>query len=137
MVNEVHIAGTLMEHDGKILILHRKENTSQAGTWGLPAGRLEAGESKKQGAVREIFEETGLKVSEWDLEFIRDFEWPLNKTLIRFHTFRLRLSHPFKVKINLSEHSEYIWVTPMKCYRIDNLIHGFHDLLEKVYHIPK
>ncbi len=38
------------------------EKRSDCGIWGLPGGRIEAGESINQAAVREIEEETGLTV---------------------------------------------------------------------------
>ena len=45
--------------DGRILLVKR----SDVGAWELPSGGLEAGESVAQAAVREIYEETGLRVS--------------------------------------------------------------------------
>ena len=38
------------------------EKRSDCGMWGLPGGQIEAGESVTETAVREVFEETGLKV---------------------------------------------------------------------------
>ena len=43
---------------GKILL----ERRSDCGWWGLPGGRVEAGESVEQAAIREVYEETGLTV---------------------------------------------------------------------------
>lgn len=40
---------------GRILLQHRDD-----GTWGIPGGGLEAGESLEQAAARELYEETGL-----------------------------------------------------------------------------
>ena len=34
-----------------------------AGTWEPPAGRLQPGESFEEGAIRELYEETGILVS--------------------------------------------------------------------------
>src|ERR687890_2370856 len=44
--------------DGRILLLQRP-----TGTWEPPAGRLAPGESFERGAVREVYEETGLLVA--------------------------------------------------------------------------
>lgn len=38
-----------------------------SGTWGLPGGLLEVGESLEETAIREVFEETGLEVKELQL----------------------------------------------------------------------
>lgn len=43
---------------GQILLEKRRD----CGMWGLPGGKIEAGESIKQAAIREVKEETGLTV---------------------------------------------------------------------------
>ena len=47
---------------GKILMLKRKGSHGE-GTWALPGGKLEFGESFFDTAIREVEEECGLKVS--------------------------------------------------------------------------
>lgn len=42
------------------LLLGFRTGSHGAGTWGLPGGRLEPGESPRAAAERELFEETGL-----------------------------------------------------------------------------
>ena len=49
--------GVIQNSDGRVLILKRK----QEGTWVLPKGRQEPGETLIQTALREVEEETGLK----------------------------------------------------------------------------
>ncbi|MEZ5372867.1 MAG: NUDIX hydrolase [Microthrixaceae bacterium] len=44
------------------LLLVREAKPSALGRWSLPAGRLETGESLREGAAREALEETGLTV---------------------------------------------------------------------------
>ena len=44
---------------GDILLQKRSDN----GYWGLPGGKVDIGESVEQGAVREVLEETGLRVA--------------------------------------------------------------------------
>lgn len=50
----------LVERDGKILAVSRGPGSDQ---WALPGGKVEEGESFEEAAVRELFEETGLKLA--------------------------------------------------------------------------
>src|SRR3712207_954995 len=53
------VSGILpVREDGRMLLLQRP-----AGTWEPPAGRLGGGEGFEDGAVRELYEETGLLVA--------------------------------------------------------------------------
>ena len=44
----------------EILLVSRK-NPPDVGLWGFPGGKMEFGESMEQAAVRELFEETGVR----------------------------------------------------------------------------
>jgi 8-oxo-dGTP pyrophosphatase MutT (NUDIX family) len=52
------VAVIIRDDEGKILL----ERRSDCGWWGMPGGRVEAGESVEQAAIREVLEETGLAV---------------------------------------------------------------------------
>lgn len=61
--------GVLILKDNKILLGKRHTNPNKAdselhgeGTWTMPGGKLEFGESFEEGAKREVFEETGLEL---------------------------------------------------------------------------
>jgi mutator protein MutT len=47
-------------HEDKILLV-RRANPPDAGRWGFPGGKIEAGEPIDAAAVRELFEETGIR----------------------------------------------------------------------------
>jgi len=51
-------AVALFNSIGEILLLHRKDNDK----WTMPGGTLDFGESLTQCAIREVHEETGLKI---------------------------------------------------------------------------
>lgn len=55
----LHAAGILFITDGKVLLLQRGMQGDEPGTWGLPAGKIEFGESSLDAAIRETLEETG------------------------------------------------------------------------------
>lgn len=48
-------------HESRILLV-RRSNPPDAGFWGFPGGKIEAGETLEQAAIREVKEETGLRV---------------------------------------------------------------------------
>jgi len=45
----------------RVLLIHRRRDPHR-GLWVAPGGKLEPGESPHEGAVREILEETGLRI---------------------------------------------------------------------------
>ena len=58
---QVVCANVVLDEQGRLLLV-RESKASALGRWSLPAGRLHVGESIRQGAAREAFEETGLTV---------------------------------------------------------------------------
>jgi 8-oxo-dGTP diphosphatase len=54
-------AGAVVHSRGRVLLVKRKNPPNQ-GKWALPGGLVELGETSQEAAVREILEETGLRV---------------------------------------------------------------------------
>lgn len=52
----IEAAGGVVEKDGKLLMIYRRK------VWDIPKGKLDKGESIEECAVREVEEETGVKV---------------------------------------------------------------------------
>ncbi|MFG2848964.1 NUDIX hydrolase [Kitasatospora sp. NPDC048296] len=53
------VAGAVVREDGRILAIQRADN----GAWEPPGGVLELSETVEDGVRREVYEETGIKVS--------------------------------------------------------------------------
>ncbi|NUP42773.1 MAG: NUDIX hydrolase [Streptomyces sp.] len=54
-------AAVVMDEQGRVLLVRRSERERfLPGVWGVPCGKLEPGESPRDGALRELKEETGL-----------------------------------------------------------------------------
>ena len=58
----VPCAGAVVRDEAGRLLLVRRGHPPSAGLWSVPGGRVEAGETPAQAAVREVREETGLDV---------------------------------------------------------------------------
>ena len=124
--------GAVIERDGKYVLLDRlKEPFGFA----CPAGHVDEREINWRAMDREVYEETGYRASEEDFEYLRTFDWSFPEVRVLFPTYRLKPERGIEVKLNSQEHREYRWVTPEECARWPNLIHGFKDLLEKIYNV--
>nr|WP_059054638.1 NUDIX domain-containing protein [Paenibacillus senegalimassiliensis] len=53
----------IRDRQGRILLQKR----SDYGDWGLPGGGMNAGESVEETMIREVYEETGLEIKQYDL----------------------------------------------------------------------
>ncbi|MFC9059120.1 NUDIX hydrolase [Streptomyces sp. NPDC057074] len=58
-LHSVSVAGVVVRDDGRVLAIRRADN----GTWEPPGGVLELEERPEDGTVREVLEETGIRVS--------------------------------------------------------------------------
>lgn len=63
----VQVAVGVIRRNGKVLIARRPDHVHQGGLLEFPGGKVETGESAQEALVREVQEETGLRVSALDL----------------------------------------------------------------------
>jgi 8-oxo-dGTP diphosphatase len=98
------VSGILpIREDGRMLLLLRP-----TGTWEPPAGRLQPGESFEEGAIRELYEETGMLVSPGRIIATWVGDAPSGRRLASI-TFAGRAEGK---EVTLSdEHLDYRWVT--------------------------
>ncbi len=69
--------GIMLLKDGKVLLGKRHDDPKKAkselhgeGSWTMPGGKLEFGETLKDACFREVFEETGIKINKDSLQQI-------------------------------------------------------------------
>lgn len=105
------VAKSLLFHDDKILLVRRSATAPHRKLeWDLPGGMVDDGEDVNKGVVREIAEETGIKVDPQKTylayAWTSVFDDKLNIVRL-FYAVRTDNSN-----VTLSfEHSEYKWVT--------------------------
>lgn len=83
--------GGFLKHDGRVLMVQRGKDPGK-GRWTFPGGFLEEDEAPDEGLVREVFEETGLRVSVDGLLAVRHVATDSEQNL--YCVYRLSLSGP-------------------------------------------
>lgn len=97
------------------------ERADKAGFWQSVTGSLEAGETPRQAAIREVLEETGLDATQYDLQ-----DWQASNTYEIYphwryryapgittnveHLFALELPKEIAITLAPDEHVQYEWV---------------------------
>lgn len=134
----VEAAGGVVDKDGKTLLIYRQ------GRWDLPKGKLDKKEKKRDCAVREVEEETGVKVSidrkigtTWHT-YIMNRRYVLKKT----YWYAMECLDDANMKPQAEENIDDVrWVTLTELrsllygsYRsIRNVIHEYHRLLKAIH----
>lgn len=107
--------GAALFSSGKILLVHRVAHDFKGGLWEIPGGKVENKESFFDALVREVSEETGLRViSVGSLVSNFDYRNESNQH-IRQLNYHILTYEGNKVQLDASEHDAYQWV-------------GLHDL---------
>jgi ADP-ribose pyrophosphatase len=76
--------GALIVQNGRVVLIKRG-HPPLLGEWSIPGGMLELGETVRQGAEREAFEETSLRVRATDLLGVFDRVIPDNEKQTLYH----------------------------------------------------
>ena len=125
------IVACFLKHEGRFLILHRNPGGRHGGKWGLPAGKVEKKETKKYAVCREVYEETGFKISPEKLEFLQKIIFDFPEKIIDFFVYCVNLESKIKIILDLEENQSYAWVTGKECYDREDLIDGVRTTLKK------
>lgn len=90
----------------EVLLLKRGKKANNPNLWNFPGGGVEKNETLKTSAIREVWEEAGIRIKESDLIFTHREE--KSKRILYYYTVELK-KKPI-IKIN-KESAKYKWVT--------------------------
>ncbi|EKD56503.1 MAG: hypothetical protein ACD_58C00167G0006 [uncultured bacterium] len=97
-------------YDDKILLLKRNDDKNRGGLWGRPGGKADKSKNLVIELLREVQEETGLKLDKNKLKYY-------NKVYVRhpkfdfiYHLFSVKLDLEPRIVINTKERQDYQWV---------------------------
>lgn len=129
------IVSCFLEYNGKILLLHRQEHKPQGDAWGVPAGKVDVGETPHQAIVRELKEETSYVVAE-EKKLLY-----FGKVYVRYPTydfiyniFHLPEEWEPRIIINPKEHKAFEWVSPTAAFEM-SLMPDLGDCIRLFYKI--
>lgn len=89
-----------------VLLQHRSPQSHQGGTWALPGGARDLGETARDGALREANEEAGVPAHALDPWF----EHLVDLGFWSYTTVAMRVREPFEAVISDPESLELRWV---------------------------
>jgi len=76
MTTTIHTVDIVVATTAGYVLLIERGHDPYAGHWALPGGRVDAGETSLQAAVRELAEETGIYAAEAELDEIGVWDAP-------------------------------------------------------------
>lgn len=120
MIFKTPVSALVLIHTANLQVLIM-ERADKAGFWQSVTGSLEAGETPRQAAIREVLEETGLDATQYDLQ-----DWQASNTYEIYphwryryapgittnveHLFALELPKEIAITLAPDEHVQYEWV---------------------------
>jgi 8-oxo-dGTP diphosphatase len=114
-VSKVEVVAAIIERGGKFLVGKRGPHKASApGAWNAITGRVESGETEHDAVVREVLEETGLRV----LPLEKFYQCDNRAGTARIHWWAVKPLDDAPARCN-DENSELRWVTVDEMRRLD------------------
>jgi 8-oxo-dGTP diphosphatase len=124
---QVEVAACFINVDKKVLFLKR-----EPGTWSIPGGKMEKGETARQTVMREIKEETGLQLPP-DVKHLKTVYIRYPEVDFIYHMYGHDLpEYPAQILIDPAEHKDYRWLTLREALKLP-LILGEDECINLVY----
>lgn len=132
-----HVAACFCQYNDEFLFLLRQPDKSCGNTWGIPGGKLDAGDTVLRAVIRELVEETSLQLSDDEVEelqtvYIRYPTGDFTYTMFR----KVYHERPANIRLNPAEHQEARWLTLQDALELP-LIPGEDECIYLAYGIKK
>jgi len=111
------VVSAFVEHNGKILLLHRQDDRPQGNTWAVVAGKVKDKETLIDALTREIEEEVEIKLKDSDCKYFSKYYIRYLEYDFIFHVYHILLTQEPKIILNLKEHKDYVWITPQEALK--------------------
>jgi 8-oxo-dGTP pyrophosphatase MutT (NUDIX family) len=130
--SKFEVISCFVEHGEEILLLHRQDHKPEGNTWGVPAGKIDVGEEPLEAMIRELREETRLKLDILQLFYFGKVFVKYTDYDFIYHIYHTQLEQKQEIIINPKEHKNFKWITPQKALGM-NLIQDLDECIKLFY----
>lgn len=110
-IQKVTTAGAVVKNNKILVVKRASDDDSYPNLWELPSGKKEPLEKVTDSVVREVFEETGLKVKVLDTIFSFNFSIEKESEIKDFTQIIFAVETVGENQVELSgEHQEFKWI---------------------------
>lgn len=127
----LRVVGCIIEHGDQILMLLRSKVETDPSLWGIPAGKVEPGESDSEAVIREVREETGIELKQDALEHLGELSIEYPKMTVLFPIFKTQLTELPEIVLAPREHIDFGWIHPQEVLKLPNLMKDVDIIIEK------
>lgn len=131
MKKRLRVVGCIIRSEEKILLLYRSATETDPSLWGVPAGKVEEGETDTQAAIREINEETSIKLDEQSLEYLGFLPIEYDTLIVDFPMFVVNFEKEPVVKLSPREHIDFQWLEPSKVLELPDLMKDVDTIIQE------
>jgi len=107
-----YVIGAVIKRNYSVLLLQRPKADFMGGIYELPGGEAEKDETLQGTVIREVKEETGLKVNKIT-RYLGHFDYP-SKSGNTTRQFNFEVSVEDELEVILHEHDNYAWAEQQK-----------------------
>ena len=117
------IGGVIVKSEGQVLLVRRSETASKyPNFWAVPMGHVKSGETSKEGAYREFYEETKLDIDPNSLVYLTVLKDSKYNRILKIYTTELEGQPEPELD---EEHSDWSY------YDVKSLPHPMEDNLRQ------
>ncbi len=128
-----NVVGCIIESEGQIVLLQRKNSSIQGNKWGIPSGKVEDKEDLLSAIQREIEEETQIKISKDQIKKIKIYRVRhIPGYDFIYYLFYTKIPERHKIKLDKNEHLKAVWINPKDVLKLP-LVEGTEKYIKKFY----
>lgn len=134
--DRLQVSACYLEVDDKLLLLENSLHKSEGDKWTVPAGKLEKNESPTAAALRELVEETGIRIDSLNqIEYLGALYIRKPKIEYVYHLFKIHMDYFPEVHLS-NEHQSYRW-TPLEGLKEVLLMDGGKEALQYYFKLTQ
>lgn len=131
MKKQIRVVGCIAKYGDTILMLYRSPKETDPSLWGIPAGKVEEGEDDSTTVIREMFEETGIRLRSNDLQFLGELPIDYDTFTVTFPIYHASFAEEPAVVLDKNEHVDHKWLTTKQVLALPNLMKDVDKIIQE------